>query len=195
MELKNLMRHARDLRRSLANRKFEATDDGRIFLPEQKLLVGGIYGVRKNDDPWEFSHNLVVNEGLTYLLDVGIANGTKLSTWYLAPFSGNVTPLASWTAANFTANATEFTSYSEAARQTFVTPAAASQNVNNTASVAVITCNAAGPFTIYGAGLLSVSTKSATTGKLMSAGLFASPKSIDDTETLSTSYSLTATSS
>lgn len=190
-ELKNLSRHARDLRRSLANHKYEVTEDG-IFLPEQKLLIGGVFSVRVNDGAWEHFKNKVVNQGLTYLLDVGITNGTKISTWYLVPFAGNVTPLATWTAANFTANSTELTQYDEATRPTFVAPTAASQNVTNTASPASITINAT--VTAYGAALISNPVKSATTGTLISAGLFSTPKSLADDDTLSIAYSLTATS-
>lgn len=190
-ELKSLHRHARDLRRSLANHKYEITDAG-IVLPEQKLLIGGVFSAQVNDGPWEHFHNKVVNEGLTYLLSVGIANGTKIGTWYLAPFKGNVTPLATWTAANFTANSTELTEYDEANRPTFVTPGASAQNVNNTASPASITINAT--VTAYGAALISNAVKSATTGTLLSAGLFTTPKSLADNDTLNLAYSLTATS-
>jgi predicted RecA/RadA family phage recombinase len=190
-EIKSLSRHARDLRRSLANRKYEYSPEG-LVLPEQKLLIGGVFSVRKNDEAWEHFHNKVVNGGLTYLLSAGIANGTKIGTWYLAPFKGNVTPLASWTAANFTANSTELTEYDESTRQTFVTPGASAQNVNNTASPAVITINAT--VTAYGAALISNSAKSGTTGTLLSAGLFSTPKALADDDTLSIAYSLTATS-
>lgn len=190
-ELKNLSRHARDLRRSLANRKYEYTPDG-LLLPEQKLLIGGVFSVRVNDGEWDHFRNKVVNEGLTYLLSCGVANGSKISTWYMAPFKGNVTPLASWTAANFTANSTELTEYDESTRQTFVTAGASAQNVNNTADPAVITINAS--VTAYGAALISASAKSATTGTLLSAGLFTTPKALADDDTLSMAYSLTATS-
>lgn len=190
-ELKNLARHARDLRRSLANRKYEHTPDG-LLLPEQKVLIGGVFSVQKNDEPWEHFHNKVVNEGLTYLLSVAIANGTKIATWYLAPFKGNVTPLATWTAANFTANSTELTEYDEANRPTFVTPGASAQNVNNTAAPASITISAS--VIAYGAALISNPVKGATTGTLLSAGLFDTPKTLADNDTLNLAYSLTATS-
>lgn len=190
-ELNNLARHARELRRTLANKRYELMDNA-LLLPDQKLVIGGVYSVRVNEGPWEHFHNKVVNEGLTHMLDVAIANGTKISTWYLAPFKGNVTPLATWTAANFTSNSTELTEYDEANRPTFVTSAADAQNVNNTASPVTLTINAT--VTAYGAALISNATKSATTGKLMSAGLFDTPKILADNDTLSLAYSLTATS-
>lgn len=47
--------------------------------------------VSVNGGPWEDTPNLIVNEGLAYLLNVGLSAGSQLPTFYIAPFAANVT--------------------------------------------------------------------------------------------------------
>lgn len=191
--LNSLGRHAAELRRLLRNHKWESTGDG-LLIPDMGLLLHGRYAAWKTGETPEFYPNRVVTEGLTYTVAVAIANGTQIPSWFLAPFSGNITPAAGLTAATFTATATEYTNYDEATRQAFVPGAVSAAAVDNLASVATITNTGPGTATIYGAGLISVAAKGATTGKLFSAGRFATTKVLDATEQLNVSYGLTATS-
>ena len=164
--------------------------------PLSDLRVGGVFHCKlvragRVIDLWD-EPNLVVNEGLNHLLDVYFNGTSPVTTWYLAPFEGNYTPVAGDTAATFPASATECTAYSQATRVAYVSAAAASQNVTNTASPATFTFNATK--TIYGASLVSVSTKSATTGKLFAAARFSASKAVVSSDQLLITYSFTASS-
>jgi hypothetical protein len=117
---------------------------------------------------------------------------TQIATWYIAPFEGNYTPVATVTAATITAAATESTAYDETVRQTYDEAAAASQSITNSANKATFTFNATK--TIYGAFLVSLNTKSGTTGTLFSAAKFATPKSVVDDDQLLLTYTFTASS-
>jgi hypothetical protein len=119
-------------------------------------------------------HNLMPTEGLNHLISVGVKGGTQIGTWYIGLFEGNYTPLATDTAAAFPAAATECTAYDETTREEFVDGAAAAGAVNNSASKAEFTLNASK--TLYGAFMASAPAKGATTGVLLSAARFASPK-------------------
>jgi hypothetical protein len=141
----------------------------------------------------DISSNIVTTEGLNYLLSVGLAGGSQVSPWYVALFEGNYTPVAGLTAATFTAAATECTTYDESARVAYVEGTASGGVIDNSASRAVFTMNATK--TIYGGALLSVSTKSSTSGTCLAAARFSSSRAVVDDDELSVRYSLTLTSS
>ena len=158
------------------------------------LKFHGYFETQVGDGPWVRDNNLVVNEGILYLINTGLASGSASTIFYIAPFGGNVTPGATWTAANFTANSTEFTNYTEAVRQTWQKDAAAANAIGNTTTPATFTINTGGG-TVRGAGLISVSTKSGTTGVLIAAARFDADKVLTVGEELRVKYTLTGTSS
>ena len=141
----------------------------------------------------EIAANLFTTEGRTHLLSVGVCGGTQYSPWYVSPFEANYTPVAGLTAATYTAAATECTAYDEAARVTYVEGTPAAGAVDNAASRAEFTFNATK--TIYGAALLSTSTKSATSGVCLCAARFSTARSVIDDDVLEIKYSLSITSS
>jgi hypothetical protein len=167
-----------------------------VLMPVAALAVGGVFSgqiVRDGKVIDEFDcPNLVVDQGLNSLLDVYFHGDTQVTTWYLGLFEGNYTPVAGVTAATITAASTECTAYDEATRQAFVEAAAASKSITNSASKATFTFNATK--TIYGAFLVSNSTKSGTTGTLFSAARFGSSKSVVDDDQLLLTYTFTASS-
>jgi hypothetical protein len=61
-------------------------------------------------DEFEYS-NLVVNQGLNYLLGSALAGGSQITTWYIGLFSGNYTVLSTDTASSIASNSTEVTAY------------------------------------------------------------------------------------
>ena len=136
--------------------------------------------------------NLVVNEGLNYILNAGLGNGTVITTWYVGLFSGNYTPLSTDTAATIASNATEVTAYSAGVRQTWTPVSASSQSITNSASQASFTFN--NTVTVYGAFLVSTSTISGTSGKLFSAAQFSASKSVVSSDQLLLTYTFTAAS-
>lgn len=176
------------------NRQYERTPSG-IFFPK----VGGGLGIQGVFEHWlngkdhQVEPNLIVNTGLNHLLSAALAGGSAISSWYVAPFSGNVTPVAGTTAATFTAVATETTAYDEAARVAWAYDAVASQAISNNSTRATFTMNAT--VSVYGAGILSASAKSSTSGTLLCYAKFAAVRAMVDDDVLTIKYTISATSS
>jgi len=173
-----------------------ARSQGGILIPAASLALGGQFSIdhyRKGElIEREAVHNLVVNEGLDHVLNTVFHSGTQIGTWHLGLFEGNYTPAANVTAATIAAQATESTAYDEATRPEYVEAAAANQSVTNSANKATFTINATK--TIYGAFLVSNSTKGSTSGTLFSAARFNSPKQVVDDDQLLLTYTFTASS-
>ena len=175
---------------------YEASDGG-VLLPVQSMLIGGYYhGQIVRDgvviDEWE-DHNLVVDQGLNHILNTEFMGSAAISAWYLGLFEGNYTPVAGLTAAGLVAAATESIAYNEATRQLFVGVTSTAKSMTNTAARATFTFNAAK--TLYGAFLISDSTKSGTAGVLFSAARFATAKVVAATDQLLLAYTFNQASS
>ena len=160
---------------------------------EIALQTHGHFEVSVNGGPWTIDENIVVTEGMNYLLSAGLGGGAQKTTFYIAPFTGNVTPLLTWTGANFTANSTETTNYDEANRQLWADDAVSAGVITNTAAPAVFTASAGG-VTIRGAGLVEMLAKGATTGILVAAARFSTDKVLAAGEDIRIIYTITATS-
>jgi hypothetical protein len=161
---------ARELRRAIANHRYEETPIGILF-PQAKVYAGGLFETRLNGGPWWAHPNLLPTQGLNALLDIALGAVSKETNWYIAPFNANVAPTSTLTAANFTSTQTEFTNYTEATRALWTPASASSGSVNNTASPVSITIGSGAQNDIYGLALISASAKSATTGKLAACTL------------------------
>ena len=164
---------------------------------ESKLCAGAVYQFEQwRDgrlvDEWE-CHNIIPTEGLNHFLSATVGAGSQVTTWYVGIFEGNYTPIAGDTMATFVASSTESTAYAEAARPAFVDSTAAGGATSNSSSKAEFTMNATK--TIYGAFLSSVTTKSATSGVLLSAAKFSTAKVVDSGDILRVTVTLTLTSS
>jgi hypothetical protein len=166
-----------------------------LLKPHGILAAGRYHGqiVRAGRviDEWE-DENLVVNEGLNALLDIMFHASTQITTWYMGCFEGNYTPVATVTAATIASASTECTAYASATRPEYVEAAASSQSITNSASRASFVFNATK--TIYGAFLVSTSTKSGTSGTLFSAARFSTSKSVENLDELLLTYTFTASS-
>lgn len=185
--LKELLKHASEFRRALANFAYELTDTGILF-PKSKLHIQGQIGaslLRREDKeaganwrdfPFEYSFNRVVNQGIDHILNTALGGASQIATYYMAPFATNTTPGASTTAANFNSTLTEFTNYDEATRVEYVPVASTAQLLENSVTPALFTIADGVQTNVYGFGTLSVATKSATTGVLVGAALLSNPK-------------------
>lgn len=193
----DLLKHRAEFSRALRNHHYEVSESG-IFFPGANVTASGIYVHDVNGEDERTDANIVVTEGLNHMLDVALHDASKVATWYFRLFSANTAPLATWTAANFTSNATEITSgtegYSEAAGQAFVEAAASAGAITNSASKAAFTIATATSVNIWGAGLLSVSTKGGTTGTLMSASKFGAVRTLYNTDVFNLGYTLSLSS-
>lgn len=168
--------------------QYEQSEEG-VLIPSLRLLARGVFRYNKRGEPEEQSVNLVVDQGLDYLLGAAIGAASQIASWYIAPFSGDVAVQASWTAGNFASNATEFTNYAAATRPSWDRGTVASGAVDSFASKAEFASNQDSQI-IRGAALISASAKSATTGVLVAASRFASDKNLDTDEILDVGYGL-----
>ena len=134
--------------------------------------------------------NIVVDQGLDYALNAAFGLTSALPSWYIGLFEGNYTPAASVTAATITGLSTECTAYASGTRPVWTTVTSNAQSLTNGASRASFVFNATK--SIYGAFLVSSSTKSGTTGTLFSAARFTTAKAVDSGDELLVTYVLTA---
>lgn len=169
---------------------------GGLLVPAAGIMVCGAYHgqiIRDGEVVDDFmDSNLVVNQGLNSLLNIMFNNATQVGTWYLGLFEGNYTPVASVTASSIAVDASETTAYDEASRPEFNEAAASSQSITNSANRGTFTFNATK--TIYGAFLVSSSTKAGTSGTLFSAARFGSAKNVVAGDQLLLAYTFNATS-
>lgn len=169
---------------------------GGIFMPEQKVEVGGKFIgslIRDGRVIEEFEDcNLVVNEGLNALNDIMFFGATQITAWYLGLFEANYTPVATVTAATIAAASTETTAYASSTRPAYVPAASSAQVTTNAASRGDFVFSATK--TIYGGFMISNSTKGGTSGKLFAAALFGTPKSVVSGDELLLTYQFTSSS-
>lgn len=196
--MSNLMKHRGEILRALANGKFELTDAGILIGAGMNALCAGAFDVehRRYGDLLgrELAPNTFTVQGLTHMLATEFAGGTPVSTWYMAPFEGNVTPNgATLTGATFDSVLTECTTYTGAARIAYNEAAAAAGAITNAANRAVFPFNAVK--TIYGFGLLSASGKEDASGGSVcaAAGRLSSARPVDNGDELAVAYGLSLT--
>lgn len=162
----------------------------------ESIDLHGIYHVTCLDKDghikWkDTAKNLVTTVGKNHALDTELSGSAYTAAWYIGLVSSvSYTAIAAADTMASHAGWTEDVSYSNAAR---VTPtfAAAAAGSKATSSAASFNINASA--TIRGCFLTSVSTKSGTTGTLLSAGLFTGgDKIVANGDTLNVSYTLSA---
>jgi hypothetical protein len=176
-------RHHAELAKRIRQHGYEFNDRG-IHVPAMGISIGGALKVTDYRDGsvglTDIDANLLLTEGLTHLVNVLLpptGGYSQITSWYIAPYSNDYTPVNTLTAATFTATAGEFTNYAGSTRLGLTIAAAAtSPSQGNSANTALMTVNAAGPFNIYGGGILSASAKSATNGKALAAVRLDNPK-------------------
>lgn len=124
----------------------------------------------------EIVRNLIPIEGVNYILNTALKNGSPNSSWYIGLYEGAYTPLPSDTAATLPGASTESTAYSETTRVPLTLGAVVAGSTDNSASTASFTFTA--DKIINGGFISSLSAKGGTTGVIISAVKFASPKSL-----------------
>jgi len=195
---KDLNRHAGEFRRYLHNHQYEIADDGGILFAKASAVGNGGYLHDVNGSDERFDPNLLPDEGLLYLVTVGLNNGAKLPTWYLSLYAANYTPLAGLTAASYPATASEITSstegYTEATRPVWVPTAPTTPLIDNLANKAAFTIATASSLTVNGAAMTSGAAKGAVTGKLISAAKFTAARTLFNTDVFNLAYRVQLTS-
>ena len=136
--------------------------------------------------------NIVVDEGLTYILDTALSNGTQNANHYIGIFKNPYPPVASNVAATFASAgvANEITTeIDETTRPAWTEAGVTSKTITNSASPAAFTANAT--VSAHGAFLISNSTLGGTSGKLIAASQFSAVRNLVDTDVLNVTYTLT----
>lgn len=196
---RDLQKHASEFGRYLRNKQFERTATGGILFPRACAVAEGgyLHDVNGLDERWD--KNLLPDEGLTYLLASGLANGAKLGVWYLSLYGANYTPLAGLTAASYPATASEITSntegYTEGTRPIWTPTTPTTPLVDNLANKAAFTIATASSLTVRGSVLVSESAKGAVTGKLASGTKFSAERVLYNTDVFNLAYRVVLTSS
>lgn len=122
--------------------------------------------------------NLIPTAGLTYLINAAMTGGSQYDTWYIGLSGTSYAPIAGETMTTLLTNAPEFTNYSNAARVTLVPDVVSAGLYANTDSPAEFTFTGTGSIAL---GFLSSnSVKLSTSGLLISAVQFPSPRVIEE---------------
>lgn len=180
-----------ELMKALANHGYERTPDGRLYFNHSKTFVGGVLAHSIDEGPWSLDNNTATFEGLNDLIAVYFTTSAQRTAFYFAPYSNNVAPDQTLTGANFASTMGEFTNYTAGARVQWTPGAVASQSVDNSASPARLVIGTGGG-TIRGAGLMTASAKSATTGICFAAAAFDTAATLTANSKLDLEYVLTA---
>ena len=142
--------------------------------------------------------NIIVDEALAYILAATLQGGTQEPLWYVGLFKNNYTPLSTDIGSSFPTIgvANEMVDYDEATRPAYVPVLVVTPplNVNNIAARAEFTFNNVVSADIYGAFLISGSTKASLVDTLFAAKRFSTFKSVIDDEILRVGYTIFAAS-
>lgn len=172
----------------------ELNEDGAVSERQHsgKVAKGEYFG-RVNGGEWvKEGDNIIPIEGLAHLLNVSLGSKAKEAGYYIALFSGSATPAANWTAASFAATANEIVSmtegYSNPTRPAWTPATATTGSIDNLVTVASVTIATSGTLNVTGAALLSASGKGATTGVLISASKYSTPRTFQNGDTYEIGY-------
>ena len=180
----------------------------RKFIEEFREYASGTFDVEvKNvygeliDAEYE-RHNVVTNQGLEYLLGVGLNSTTDITTWYLSMYASTHTPGNGDVAADVGTtpiNEIDTADVTQGGRITWqdklgaITGTTIKSLANSTA--VTYTCDTAG-FTAYGAFLLGYITPTATFQNsagncLYAISNFGTSKTLTSTDTIDVTYTVT----
>ena len=151
---------------------------------------------------WEPNHNTFTTEGLALMHNVLWGATAKPAQIYCGLFKNNVTPaLADTALAKLGAGST----YGECQDADYDSPATNRAEFEIAATTTAVATNAAAKcefvmanasaITLYGGFLCTAAAKTATTGTLICAKAFATPRPVSDNDEISVGHSLTFTSS
>jgi len=127
-------------------------------------------------------HNIIPTPALNYLLSSSLNNGARYTEWFIGLYPNNYSPVSNDTMTTLIANAGETTEYDETTRVALTPDGIANGLYSNYTTPSEFSINS--NITVRGGFISSNSTKSSTSGLLLSAALFASPRSIVSGETL-----------
>lgn len=186
-----------ELAQAIDKKHFDVTSGG-IYFPRQGVRASGEYFDRINAGRWQRTPNLMVDEGLAYLLSVALGATAKPTGYYLALFSGATAPAANWTASSFATVASEIVSmtegYTAATRPAWTPPSStATHSIDNMSTIASVTIATATQLNVTGAALLTDSARGGTTDTLISATKYAAARVFQNADTYDIGYRISLT--
>lgn len=175
---------------------YQRTDGPGLYLPVGFSINAQWHTVCRRVDGTIFDvedgSNLIVDEQLDAILDEVWRNQAQATAWYCGLTTGTTTPAAGDAMASH-AGWTEWQTYSEGARQTWSPGAASSQSITN--STAMTFTSSGASQAVDGGFVSDSSTKGGTTGRLSNVKAFASTKTLDSSETIDVTVTISASSS
>lgn len=180
-----------ELAKAIHGDNFDVTEDG-VYFPRQGIMAQGMYRERVNGGEWQYSKNLVVDQGLAHILNVAMGVTPKPTGYYLALFSGATAPAPNWTAANFASVASEIVSTTEghngATRPVWTPSPAVTNTIDNFAAAASVTIATTGTLNVTGTALLTNSTRGGTSGALISATKYPAARTFQNGDVFEIGY-------
>lgn len=137
-------------------------------------------------------HNLLPQVSVDFVAGLLRATVSPIGNWYVGIFENNYVPDGSVTAADLPGVVGECTAYSQTARPTWQHQYDGISVIDNLAAKAEFTMTSAKR--IYGAFLVSSSTKAGNTGILLSIARFSTAKDVDSGATFTVAAGITLVS-
>ena len=154
--------------------------------------------IRDGQVIWEETkENLIVDQGINYIMDAALANGSALTSFFIGLYKNNYTPIAGDVMATFPGGGVaneSTTDYSEATRPAWTEAGVTAKVITNTASPATFTFTGVSTV-IWGAFLSSSSVKGGTSGTLISATKFSASRTLLASDQFQVVYTITGSSS
>ncbi len=194
----DMNKHAKEIAAALRSGNFEMTAAG-ILIDRHGMnaLANGafkhtLYRGRERDI--QIVPNVVINEWLTFMLNVMFNGAAPVTQWYVGLFSGNVTPNgATLTGANMASALTEFKGYTEGNRLEFDVATTNTPSLGNTTNEALFEFDEDGPYTVRGAFIAQASAWDANSGKGFAAARFGADRTgLNGPDKLGIEYVITA---
>jgi len=186
----------KELAQAMNKELYDVTNEG-VYFPKQGVLASGEYFDRINGGDWQRTPNLIVNEGLSHILNVALGATAKPAGYFLALFSGSASPANNWTAANFASVASEIVSMTEGytgpTRPAWTSANTSGNSIDNMDAVASLTIATTSQLNVTGAALLTNSTRGGTTGALISATKYPVARVFQDGDTYDVGYRVSLT--
>lgn len=186
----------KELQKELHHERYDMTDAG-VYFPRQGVLAKGCYYDRINGGQWQATPNLIVNEGLVFMLNTAFGTRPKTPKFYIALFNGAASVEPTWTAQNFASVAGEIVSMSEgytsATRPEWTPTDTDSNTIGNMNAPAKLNIATSSSITVTGAALLTASNKGGTTGSLISATRYPASRVLQNGDTFEVGYQLALT--
>ena len=130
----------------------------------------------------EVVHNLMPIEGMNHLLAVLLLGASQNASWHIGLYDTPYTPVAGDVAATFPTLAGEATGYANSQRMLFEGASPVGGTLDNAANPAEFEFTAENE--IHGGFISSSAAKGSTSGVLLSAVRFTTPKSVEPTSIL-----------